>query len=167
MEKITIGQAQKLTSPNPFCLVTVQKPDGGTNVMALSWWTYVSNNPATVLICTSNKGYTGELIKNSGEFGLSFPGKAMVAEAMKAGKSSGRNKDKAAELGIKFIDVEGYDIRLVSGCRLGLACRLVDSHPVGDHTIYIGEVVRSLGDERIGALYAFGGYAELDTVERA
>jgi len=28
-------------------------------------------------------------------------------------------------------------------------------------------VVRSLGDERIGALYAFGGYAELDTVERA
>ena len=135
--------------------------------MALSWWTYVSNNPATVAICTSNRGYTGELIKSSGEFGLSFPGKAMAEEAMKAGKSSGRDKDKAAELGIKFINVDGYDIRLVSGCRLGLACSLVDSHPVGDHTIYIGEVVRSLGDERISALYAFGGYAELDTAERA
>ena len=38
MELISIGAAQKLTSPNPFGLVTARKPDGSTNVMALPRW---------------------------------------------------------------------------------------------------------------------------------
>ncbi len=35
MQKIiTIAEAQKLSSPNPFALLTTRKPDGTTNIMA-------------------------------------------------------------------------------------------------------------------------------------
>ncbi len=66
---VNIGAVQKLTSPNPFALVSVSKPDGTTNLMALSWWTYVSNHPATIAVCLSKKGYTGELIRKTGSSG--------------------------------------------------------------------------------------------------
>ena len=56
MDLMTIGQAQKLTSPNPFALLSVRKNDGTTNVMAVSWWNYASNHPATVTVCLSSKG---------------------------------------------------------------------------------------------------------------
>ena len=67
---ISIGKIQKALSPNPFVLVTSTREDGVTNAMALSWWCYASNNPPTLLICTSNKGYTGECIRRTKQFAL-------------------------------------------------------------------------------------------------
>jgi len=72
MDLMTIGQAQKLTSPNPFALLSVRKNDGTTNVMAVSWWNYASNHPATVTVCLSSKGYSGQCIRESGAFGLNI-----------------------------------------------------------------------------------------------
>ena len=48
MEKITLPKASVLTSPNPVTLVCTQKPDGGTNLATVSWWTYLSYNPGMI-----------------------------------------------------------------------------------------------------------------------
>ena len=164
MEEITIGAAQKLSSPNPFGLVTAVKPDGTTNVMALSWWTYVSNHPATLAVCLSNKGYTGGCIARNGAFGLSLVGSELREAALKAGACSGRDMDKAAQLGIPLMELDGFAPGLVRGSRLCFACALVDSHPVADHTLYIGRIDRILADPGVKALYALQGYAALDTL---
>ena len=43
MEKLTHGQAQRLTAPCPFGLVSTVKEDGSTNLMAVSWWCFLSS----------------------------------------------------------------------------------------------------------------------------
>ena len=54
--KYSAAEIQKMVSPNPFGLLTALKPDGTTNIMAVSWWSFVSNHPAMVAVCLSNKG---------------------------------------------------------------------------------------------------------------
>lgn len=71
---VNIGAVQKLTSPNPFARVSTLRPDGGANLMALSWWTFASNHPPLVAVALSKKGWSGELITENGEFGLKNPG---------------------------------------------------------------------------------------------
>lgn len=77
LKEITIGTAQKLTSPNPFALLTAGRPDGGVNVMAVSWWTYASNHPPVLAVCLSKKGYSGGCIQREGTFTLSVVGEAL------------------------------------------------------------------------------------------
>ena len=100
MQNITIGQAQRLTAPAPFGLLSVRKEDGSTNLMAVSWWTYLSNHPPSLGVCLSKKGLSGSLLEESGEFALSIVGESLREAALKCGGCSGRAHDKAAEFGI-------------------------------------------------------------------
>ena len=164
MDSMTIGQAQKLTSPNPFALLSVRKGDGVTNVMAVSWWNYASNHPATVTVCLSSKGHSGQCIRESGAFGLNIVGENLKDAAMKAGSCSGRDMDKAAALGIPLTAQEGFSQEMVAGSRLWISCRLKDTLTVGDHVLYVGEVEAIMGDPSVKGLFAWEGYGRLDTV---
>ena len=164
MQAITIAQAQKLTSPNPFALITSIDAGGRPNVMALSWWTYVSNHPTTVAICLSQKGYTGSLIAETGEFGLNIVGHALQEAAFQFGCHSGRNMDKAMEYSIPLTPSTHIAPPLVKGSRVAMECRLIQTLPVQDHTLFIAEVVGIYGDAATPGLYAMNGYGKLGTV---
>ena len=73
MNKLTHGQAQRLTAPCPFGLVSTVKEDGSTNLMAVSWWCFLSNHPPMLGVCLSKKGLTGSLIEKNGEFTVNVP----------------------------------------------------------------------------------------------
>ncbi len=160
----SIGQMQKALSPNPFCLVTTEKEDGSTNLMALSWWSYVSNHPATVMIATSNRGLTGENIKRTGEFTMCFPSKEMADKAMGCAKS-GRICDKATELGIDLKDSSVVAPKQVVDSYAVFECKLRGAVDVGDHTMYVAEVVEThLNPEKEKHLFSWEGYSRLDTL---
>ncbi|MDD6346631.1 MAG: flavin reductase family protein [Lachnospiraceae bacterium] len=165
MEKLTIGQAEKLTSPNPFAILTVAAPSGETNVMAISWWNYASNHPATVTACLSKKGFSGSCIAESGHFGLSIVGEGLEEAAFRAGTCSGRSGGKAELLGLPLTDEMNAPQKMVAGSRLWLACKLVNTLDVGDHVLYVGEVEDIMGDASVKGLYAMDGYARLSVVE--
>ena len=165
MEKVTINDAQKITSPNPFALVSTKGEDGKVNVMALSWWTYVSNHPATVVICTSDRGYTGGVIKRTREFTLSMPDESLREQAFLCGTCSGRDRDKAVEFGIEFEESETVKVPRVKGSALALECRLKDTVPLGDHTMYIAEVTAVWADKEKRPVFAAEGYRNLRAFE--
>ena len=164
MTDINIGRAQRLTAPCPFALLTSLRDDGGTNVMAVSWWSYLSNHPPTLGACLSNKGLSGELIRRNGEFALCVVGEELKDAALRCGQVSGRKLDKAAELGVPLEEAAKIKAKVVSGCRVVFECRLVDTKEVGDHTLYIAEPVAIRGDESVRQLFAFDGYARLAAV---
>ena len=161
---VNIGTVQKLTSPNQFALVSSRKPDGTTNLMALSWWTYVSNHPATIAVCLSKKGYTGELIRENREFGLSVVDESLKEAAFACGTCSGRTENKPEKLGIALMEPAVIATRLVKAHKVALECALTDIVEVADHCIYIAEVVEAHCDPDKKQLYAVNGYAGLDTV---
>lgn len=165
MEKLTIGQAEKLTSPNPFAILTVATPSGETNAMAISWWNYASNHPATVTACLSKKGYSGSCIVESGHFGLNIVGENVKDAAFKAGTCSGRDGGKAEKLGLPLTDAMNAPQKMVEGSRLWMSCKLVNTLEIGDHVLYVGEVEDIEGDAGVKGLYAFNGYALLDVIE--
>ena len=164
MTVLTPGQAQRLTAPAPFALLSVRRADGSDNLMAVSWWSYLSNHPPTLGASLSRKGLSGELIRKNGEFALCIPGEELRDAALRCGQCSGRTVDKAAEFGIPLEDAARIAPKVVSGCRVVFECRLVDTKEVGDHTIYIAEPLAIRGDECVRALFAFDGYARLGSV---
>lgn len=161
---VNIGAVQKFTSPNPFALVSVQKPDGTTNLMALSWWTYVSNHPATIAVCLSKKGYTGELIQKTREFGLSVVDESLKEAAFACGTCSGRTENKPEKFNVELSDATVISTKLVKAHRVALECRLTDIMEAFDHCIYVAEVVEAHCDPDKKQLYAVKGYAALETV---
>lgn len=164
MTDITIGQAQRLTAPSPFGLLSTLKDDGSTNLMAVSWWTYLTNHPPMIGVCLSKKGYSGSLIEKNGEFALSIVGEELREKAKKCGTCSGRTIDKANEFGIETEKTAVIAPESVCGSRVVFECRLSGTAEAGDHVLYMGEVVALHGDPEVKQLFAFDGYSRLDTV---
>lgn len=164
MNDITIGQAQRLTAPAPFALLSVRKPDGSDNLMAVSWWTYLSNHPPMLGVCLSRKGLSGSLIEKTGVFTLNVVGEALKDAALQCGHCSGREHDKAAEFGIPLEPAEEIEASFVSKSRVSFACRLVSRTEAGDHVFYLAEILACRGCAEIPQLFAWDGYARLGTV---
>ena len=162
MQNLNITQAQRLTAPAPFGLLSVLKEDGSTNLMAVSWWTYLSNHPPTLGVCLSKKGFSGSRIQATGEFALSIVGKQLKESALKCGSCSGRTLDKAAELAIPLEESSEIRPKHVPDSRVVFECRLVQQAEVGDHIFYIAKIVASHGDASVPQLFAWDGYARLD-----
>lgn len=165
MEQLTIGQAQKMTSPAPFALLSSVDETGRTNLMAVSWWTYLSNHPVKIGACLSNKGFSGDNIRSAGEFALNLVDETMKQKALECGRCSGRDTDKAAKLGIELVDAKAIAPKVVEASKVVFECRLSDAVAVGDHTFFIADVVEIYGDESKKQLFAINGYGKLDTIE--
>ena len=164
MNTVEIGKIQRITSPNPFALLSACREDGSTNLMAVSWWTYVSNHPPAVAVCLSNKGLSGSLIEKNGEFGLCTVTEELKEAAFACGTCSGRLKDKAEEFQIKLMPSQEIWPQLVKLHKVALECRLCEKLALSDHTIYVGEIVAAHVNSDGNQLYAYDGYARLDTV---
>lgn len=164
MTEITLGQAQRLTAPAPFALLSARKDDGSDNLMAVSWWTYLSNHPPMLGACLSKKGLSGSLIEKNGVFTLSVVGETLKEAALNCGRCSGRDRDKASEFGIALEKAEKIDASLVRDSRVAFECRLVSTAEAGDHVFYIAEIVAVHGDDKVPQIFAWDGYARLDSI---
>ena len=164
MTELSPGQAQRLTAPAPFALLSARKEDGSDNLMAVSWWTYLSNRPPMLGVCLSKKGLSGSLIERSGVFTLSVVGEELADAALACGRCSGREHDKAAEFGIPLEPASAVPASLVSGSRAAFECRLVSQIEAGDHVFYLAEILACRGDAAVKQLFAWDGYSRLGTV---
>lgn len=166
MEEITISKAQELASPNPFALVCAKERSGGTNMAAISWWTFISNSPPTLAFCAKHGRYTGQCAAESGAFALCLPGEAMKEKAFLCGTVSGQKVNKAEEFDIELFPCRKDGLRAVRQSRLVFVCELSQIVPLGDHDLYIGKIEKVLCDPTQKQLYAFDGYKRLDTVKQ-
>lgn len=164
MTDISVGKAQQLTSPNPFALLSTVKEDGSINLMAVSWWTYLSNRPPMLGVALSQKGLSGSLIEAGKEFGLSIVGENLKEAALGCGSCSGRSVNKVSAFHIPLEDASVIAPKLAAGSRVAFECKLTDKFTVSDHIFYAAEIVACHGDPEISQLFAWDGYSRLDTL---
>lgn len=162
--KATLSQAQELSSPNQFALVGSVAEQGHTNLMAVSWWTYLSNSPPMVAVSLSSRSYTNACVSQSREFTLSTVDCSIARQAMQCGKMTGKTTDKAKVLGIELHVSDVVCPSYVKKSRIALECRVVQTVGAGDHTVFIAEVLGIHTDSSIRALYAINGYRDLAPV---
>jgi flavin reductase (DIM6/NTAB) family NADH-FMN oxidoreductase RutF len=145
-------------------LITSDGPNG-PNIMAAEWTYYVSWSPAIIAVHLGGgktAKATSENITASREFGVSIASSDQNVIASIAGGASGREVDKMSvlkEMGVKFYPSKNIKPPLLSGAAINVECRLLEAKELGDHTMFIGEVLSIETDlAKEPLLYSFGKY---------
>lgn len=135
-------------------VVTTQH-DGRPYGMTVASFASLSLNPPLVLVCIEKGVKTHEAVDSSGVFGVSV---LAQSQATISNRFAAKTDDKFT--GISLRDGE-LGIPLIEGAICTLECRVQDRLPGGDHTIFVGEVVRA---DTIGGtplVYFRSNYREL------
>lgn len=133
--------ARRALSRIPHGVAIIGAADGPERSCATGTAMYVSFVPPLVAIAEHPGSRTAKLIARTGAFSISFLGRAQQPFAEAAG-ASGSGHDKFATLGIPTEPApDGRGAPGVAGALAILWCTVRETWPVGDHTLFVGEVV--------------------------
>ena len=166
MKKIDIATAWKMTSPNPVTLVCTGTPEGGTNLAAVSWWTYLSSKPPMLGFAMSKTSYSGEMVRQNKQVTLAMPDAGIADAAFRCGTVSGRKENKAGKFGIELVELPGSSIKVPAQSRLAFSCGLNDVVEAGDHNLYVCAISDIYADDSRTQIFAWEGYATLRPLPR-
>lgn len=145
-------------------LITSNGPIGH-NIMACEWTHQISYSPGKIAVCikkTNNE--TVQNIRSSKVFGVNLCAFDQALIPLVAGLNKGTEVDKISalrDLGFLFHPAKHIDVLLVSGASLNAELHLVEELDVGSHTMFIGEVVDVLTNEKESLAY---GYHKMGSV---
>lgn len=165
--------------PMQTILVTCNDDTGKTNIITLAWHTPISRTPPLYGISIAPKRYSHALIEKTKEFVVNFIPYSLAKTANYCGTHTGRTTDKLCNTTLSLIPSKKLTTPLIKEGYAHLECTLKQSIPVGDHTLFIGEVIAVSADENaftddllrtdlIHPLYYIGKntYTTLDRVKK-
>ena len=126
----------------------VTSRDGGkVNVMSAEWSLRVSLEPFLMAVFVGYERGSYEMIRNSGEFGLSYCSESQGKLAHIAGNYSIRNDDKFSLADFSTFESHFIKAPLIDGAISCFECKVIDEFKVGDHAAFIGKVLTAYYDE--------------------
>lgn len=137
MDNSTAKQALRLFTYGLYVATTADAA-GETGAMLVNWVGQISFEPRMLSLAVEDSSHFLSVIRKSGVFAINVLESSQRDFAVHFGKSTFKAGDK----------LEGYKWTLGStGCPIltaalgAVECRVVSAHPVGDHVLFIGEVV--------------------------
>ena len=112
-------------------VVTTAHEDS-TYGMTANAFVSVSLDPPLVLVSVDNRANMHKILPHSGRYGVS------VLSDQQEDLSQYFAGQPKEDLEIPFVGQRG--VSLLDGALVHLVCRVVDAHPAGDYTLYIGQV---------------------------
>jgi flavin reductase (DIM6/NTAB) family NADH-FMN oxidoreductase RutF len=126
---------------NAVSLVT-SAHGGRQNVMTVTFFAESSHVPPLLRISITPNCLTHELIAASGWFGLSLLAKGQEELALQCGASTGWDGSKFERLHLAYTMSE-HGVPLLPDCLTTSACRVIETRTLDDHTLFVGEIVKS------------------------
>lgn len=126
------------------------------NVMTAAWCFPISMDPPLFGVSISRKRFSHELISKGKSFAINLADKSLAAAAMDAGSVSGKEKDKFSEFGIEK-EYGKLGIPLLKASPVSIECNLIKEIELGDHVLFVGEVVNIVKRREAKGLYHKGG----------
>ncbi len=124
-------------------LITSDGPYG-PDVMAAEWTFHISYSPGLIAVCIRPADATHENIIQTKEFGVSLCASDQSVMSSVAGANTGKECDKVnalKELGFEFYKANKIKAPMIKGAAINVECKLVNQFSLGDHTMFVGEVV--------------------------
>ena len=116
-----------------------------------------SGQPLMLAVSINPQNYSNQLVREAGEFVIAFPTVGQGPAVWYCGSHSGRDVDKIAHTGLELMPAAEIRTPLLRGAVANFECRLVQQMDVGDHTLFVGEVVAAhVEDDAPGRLVNFG-----------
>ncbi len=127
---------------------------GSTYGMTANGFISVSLDPPLVLVSVGNQASLRKVLPRSRCYGVSI-----LSDKQKdlSKHFAGRRKES-----VEVPFVWRHDVPLLDGALAHLVCRVVDEHPAGDHTLYIGRVEYLAYEDGAPLLYYTGTYRYLE-----
>ena len=111
-------------------------------VMTSGTMAEVSHQPPLLSVSICPARYTHDRILEKRAFAVNLLSIKQKALAMACGSCSGRDVDKFKKYNIHYtLSEDGFPF--IHGCLANIGCRLIASHPHGDHTIFVGEMIEA------------------------
>jgi len=129
--------------PTPVGLVTSVDENGKPNIVTLGEVFNLSiREPVWVGIAIRDATYSHGLIEEQGEFVVNLPTADMLGKAIGCGSCSGRDGvDKFQRFGLTPLPAKYVKPPLIAECPVNLECKVVAFYNVGDHDLFVGEVL--------------------------
>ncbi len=166
--EIPLARSLRLIAHGPVTLVTTESR-GVPDLAACSWLTPVAADPPTVALSLEPGSLTRRNVDERAELVINVPPRSLARETHFCGRVSGRDVRKDRETGLRLSPAGKVRAPLVEACIGHLECVVRDARPVGDHVLYLAEVVLALAerdlfdeswnvdDERARTLHHLGG----------
>jgi len=137
--------------PSPAALITSVDEQGTPNIIALGEVFNISiRKPVIVGIAIRPATFSHGLISATREYVVNLPPSRLAAQVDACGSSSGRSGiDKFASYGLTAIPADEVRPPLIQECPVNLECRVTGIQTIGDHDLFLGEVVAVHVDEEV------------------
>lgn len=121
--------------------VIVVKSGDALDALACAWYSALSFDPPLFAISIAPKRYSYHMLKKSGEFTANFLEFDNVGTIAALGRTSGREIDKFSAYRIKTLPSTKIETPVLKNAYAAYECRIVKRHRIGDHDLFIGEVL--------------------------
>lgn len=138
--------ARRMLNPGPVAIVTTSWR-GISNAAPIAWCAPVSMQPPMVGIVVHPNRHTADLIRFSDGFAINIPGPSLVKQTAFLGSQSGLNNNKLESSGLALFSPLSIDAPLIEGCLAWIECTLQDVIRLGDHSLFVGNVVKVQADD--------------------
>ncbi len=128
------------THPRSVVLITARL-GGKDNVMPADWHIPLSLNPKLYAIALDAKNYSTSIINETGEFAVNFMPASFEKEIVACGNISGRENDKFQLLKLIKAEAKTINAPVIQDAYGYLECKVTETHPAGDHTLFIAKVL--------------------------
>ncbi|RLI42589.1 flavin reductase family protein [Candidatus Bathyarchaeota archaeon] len=145
--RVSLSMAYRLLHPMHTVLVSCISKNGKPNIITLAWVMPVSANPPLVAVSIAPKRYSHSLIEETGEFVINIPTIDILKETLFCGRVSGIDHDKFKETELTPLPAKKVKPPVIRECVAHLECKLHKQFTVGDHTIFVGEIVEAYANK--------------------
>jgi flavin reductase (DIM6/NTAB) family NADH-FMN oxidoreductase RutF len=140
-------------------VVTASRDDGHPHATTVNAFLSVSLDPPLVLVSLNNRSRMNTLLPLAGRYGINV----LAASQEEHSRHFGGRPVEGLE--VNWLPRLDADVPLLDGCVAHIVARVVDIHPAGDHTLYIGHVEYLRYWERRPLLFFSGKYKQIEAYE--
>lgn len=136
--------------PTPAALITSVDETGNPNIITLAEVFNISiSKPVIIGIAIRKVTYSHSLISKTGEFVVNMPTVDIIDKVMVCGEVSGRRVDKFKKTGLTPLPAVRVSPPLIAECLINLECKVLGIQEIGDHDLFLGEVLVQHVEEEI------------------
>jgi flavin reductase (DIM6/NTAB) family NADH-FMN oxidoreductase RutF len=148
--EVSLSSFYRLLHPKLVVLVTcLNIVIGKPNIITLAWAMPISRRPPLLLIGIAPQRYSHELIAGLKEFVVNIPTMDIIKETLFCDRRTGRKHDKFAETGLTPMPAKMIRPPIIKECVAHLECKLRQQITMGDHTLFVGEVLTAYVNEGV------------------
>jgi flavin reductase (DIM6/NTAB) family NADH-FMN oxidoreductase RutF len=142
MKKLII-HGHRPINPSPAALITTADENGVPNVLTLGEVFNISiNKPLIMGVAIRPATYSNSIIKKTGEFVINLTTTEMVEKVDRCGSITGRNNfNKFEQFNLTPIPSTYVKAPLIDECPVNIECKVISIQEIGDHDLFIGEVL--------------------------